>query len=212
MRVRRHTTTACGQLRPRDQERTLTFRSQGRLPWLDASRFAAAIIIVAAVLVLPPVFGARARALLEPGLNAMGASLAPDAAFVVSFDDWDAGWFSSTATVSFEAIFRTPPAVAAVSNDLEETYRTTLPGVVTLYHGPVPLGGFGWGSAEFVVDASAIPELHDFHAETGVAEVARLTALVGFLGNTTIGLSVPPISTTEPNGGTQVTSLGWRQP
>ena len=169
---------------------------------------AAAIIIVAAVLVLPPVFGARARALLEPGLNAMGASLAPDAALVVSFDDWDAGWFSSTATVSFEAIFRTPPAVAAVSTDLEETYRTTLPGVVTLYHGPVPLGGFGWGSAEFVVDASAIPELHDFHAETGVAEVARLTALVGFLGNTTIGLSVPPISTTEPNGGTQVNFAG----
>lgn len=172
---------------------------------------AAAIIIVAAVLVLPPVFGARARALLEPGLNAMGASLAPDAAFVVSFDDWDAGWFSSTATVSFEAIFRTPPAVAAVSTDLEETYRTTLPGVVTLYHGPVPLGGlggFGWGSAEFVVDAATIPELQDFHAETGVSEVARLTALVGFLGNTTIGLSVPPISTTEPNSGTQVDFAG----
>ena len=178
---------------------------------------AAAITIVAAVLILPPLFGARARALLEPGLNAMGGSLAPDAAFVVSFDDWDAGWFSSTATVSFEAVFRTPPPVAAVSTDLEETYQTTLPGVVTLHHGPVPLGGsgvlgglggFGWGSAEFVVDAATIPELQDFHAETGVSEVARLTALVGFLGNTTIGLSVSPISTTEPNSGAQVDFAG----
>ena len=172
---------------------------------------AAAIIVVATVLVLPPVFGARARALLEPGLNAMGESLAPDAAFTVSFDDWDAGWFSSTATVTFAAVYRTPPAVAAVSADIDETYRTTLPGVVTLYHGPVPLGGLGglgWGSAEFVVDAAAIPELQDFHAETGVAEVARLTARLGFLGNTAVGLSVPPISTTDPNSGTQVHFAG----
>ena len=167
----------------------------------------AAAILLMAALALPPVFGARARSQLELGLNAMGASLAPDATFAVSFDDWDAGWFSSTATVTLEAVFRTPPPVAAVSADLDETYRTTLPGVVTLYHGPVPLGGlggFGWGSAEFVVDAAAIPELQDFHAETGVDEVARLTALVGFLGTTTIGLTVPPISTTEPNSGTQI--------
>ena len=167
---------------------------------------AAAILLIAA-LALPPVFGARARSQLEPGLNAMGDSLAPDATFAVSFDDWDAGWFSSTATVTFAAVFRTPTPVAAVSADLDETYRTTLPGVVTLYHGPVPLGGLaglGWGSAEFVVDAAAIPELQDFHAETGVDEVARLTALVGFLGTTTIGLTVPPISTTEPNSGTQI--------
>ena len=172
---------------------------------------AAAIIIVAAVLVLPPVFGARARALLEPGLNAMGESLAPDAAFAVSFDDWDAGWFSSTATVTFEAVFRTPPPVAAVSVDLEETYRTTLPGVVTLHHGPVPLGGpggLGWGSAEFTIDAAAFPVIRGVHAETGVSEVARLTALVGFLGSTTIGLSLPPVSTTEPSSGTQLHFAG----
>ena len=172
---------------------------------------AAAIIIVAAVLVLPPLFGARARALLEPGLNAMGESLAPDAAFAVSFDDWDAGWFSSTATVTFEAVFRTPPPVAAVSADLEETYRTKLPGVVTLHHGPVPLGGpggLGWGSAEFTIDAAAFPVIRGVHAETGVSEAARLTALVGFLGSTTIGLSVPPVSTTEPASGTQLHFAG----
>lgn len=162
---------------------------------------AAAIIVVAAVLILPPVFGARARSLLEPGLNAMGNSLAPHAHFVVSLDDWDAGWFSSTATATFEAFFRTPPPLAAVSADLDETYRTTLPGTVTLHHGPVPRGGLGWGSAEFAVDASA-------NAETGAAEVARLTALAGFLGNTTIGLSVPPISTAGPNSGAQAHFAG----
>ena len=167
---------------------------------------AAAILLIAA-LALPPVVGARARSQLEPGLNAMGDSLAPEATFAVAFDDWDAGWFSSTATVTFKAVFRTPPPVAAVSADLDETYRTTLPGVATLYHGPVPLGGLGglgWGSAEFVVGAAAIPELQDFHAETGVDEVARLTALVGFLGTTTIGLAMPSISAAEPNSGTQV--------
>ena len=172
---------------------------------------AAAIIIVAAVLVLPPVFGARARALLEPGLTAMGESLAPDAAFVVSFDGWDAGWFNSTATVTFEAVFRTPPPVAAVSVDLEETYRTTLPGRRDAPPRPRATcgpGGLGWGSAEFTIDAVAFPVIRGVHAETGVSEVARLTALVGFLGSTTIGLSVPPVSTTEPASGTQLHFAG----
>lgn len=172
---------------------------------------AAAIILVASILVLPPVLGARARSLLEPSLNAAGASLAPNAALAISFEDWDAGWFTSTSTATLEAVFRTPPPIATVSPEIDETYRATLPGVVTLHHGPVPLGGLaglGWGSAEFVVDATAIPESQVFHAETGIREAVRLTALVGFLGNTTIGLSLRPISTTEPSSGAETRFAG----
>ena len=163
----------------------------------------AAIIVVAVALFLPPMFGARARSLLEPGLNTMGTLLAPDVAFTVSFDDWHAGWFSSSSTLTFEAALR-PPATDAL-------YRTTLPGVVTLHHGPAPLGGLaglGWGRAEFVVDAAAIPELQSFHAETGIRDVARLTALVGFLGNSTIGLTLVPINTTAPSSGAEMRFAG----
>lgn len=159
---------------------------------------ALAVIVLAAVLVLPPVFGARARALLEPRLNAIGDSLAPDILFTVSFDEWEAGWFTSTATVTLQAAFGPESVVAGVAPDAVSAYESTLPKAITLRHGPVIAGddfGIGWGSAAFVVDAATVPDLEAFHAETGVDEVARLTALVGFLGGTRIALAAAAFET-----------------
>ena len=159
----------------------------------------AAIILLVALVALPPVFGARARSLLEPRLNAIGDSLGPGFALVVSFDEWDAGWFSSTATVTLDAEVRAQGGVAAVAPGFAESYQTTLPGTITVHHGPLITGSLwcvGWGNAEFVVDATTIPDLQEFQAETGVEQIARLTALVGFLGETTIGLTMPSFQTT----------------
>ena len=171
---------------------------------------AAGIALVLACIVLPPVLGARARALLEPRLNAMGDSFRPEATVAVWLDNWQPGWFSSTATVTLEARFGEQSRAATVAPDLAGSYRTTLPNAATLRHGPVIVGdlwGAGWGSAEFAFDATTIPDLQDFLAKTGAEAVARLTVLVSFLGDTRIALEVPPIHTTD-DGATEVRFAG----
>ena len=138
------------------------------------------------VAVLPPLFGAKARSLVEAELAAIGQALAPYASVEVTFDNWDAGWLSSTAnasiTVAFESVLPT-----------EDDFHARLPEAVTLYHGPFLTGvspGLGWGSIEFVIDSSVIPELRDFHESTGIDRIARLGVLVGF-GSTTVGMDMP---------------------
>ena len=141
-------------------------------------------LVVAAA--LPPLFGAKARSLVEAELAAIGEALSPYASVEVTFDDWDAGWLSSTAnasvTVAFKSVLPT-----------EDDFHARLPEAVTLYHGPFLTGvspGLGWGSIEFVIDSSVIPELRDFHESTGTDRIARLGVLVGF-GSTTVGMDMP---------------------
>ena len=147
------------------------------------------VVIVAAA--LPPLFGARARSLIEAELATIGEAVSPYATVEVSFHDWDVGWFSSTASVSL-GVELNPEALELDGQD-PQGLSTTLPKLVTLYHGPVliePLAGLGWGAVELVVDASLVPELQDFHEATGVDHVARLGVLVGLFG-TTIGMDMP---------------------
>lgn len=168
------------------------------------------IIVLLACIVLPPVFGARARSLLEPRLNALGESLRPDVMLAVWLDNWETGWFSSTATVTVEATFGEQGRAAAVPLDLAGSYRATMPRAITLRHGPVLLGnlwGVGWGSAELAIDATTVPDLDKFLAQSGVEAIARLTALVSFLGGATIAIEVPPIRTTD-DGATEVRFAG----
>lgn len=170
----------------------------------------AGIIVLLACIVLPPVFGARARSLIELRLNAMAESLPPDVMLAVWFDNWETGWFSSTATVTVEATFGDQGRAATVAPDLAGSYRTTMPRAITLRHGPVLVGdpwGFGWGSAELSIDATTAPDLKDFLDRSGVEAVARLTALVSFLGGATIAIEVPPIRTTD-DGSTEVRFAG----
>lgn len=141
-------------------------------------------LVVAAV--LPPLFGARARGLIEAELAGIGEALAPYASVEVRFDDWDVGWLSSTANASITVAFES-------GLPIEDDLHTRLPKAVTLYHGPFLAGvspGLGWGSIEFVIDSSVIPELRDFHESTGIDRIARLGVLVGF-GSTTVGMDMP---------------------
>ena len=150
---------------------------------------AAAVLVLVAVLGLPPMFGARARALIEAELATVGDSLRPDAELAASLDEWEAGWFSSTATLT-------------VAADAE---RRIWRDGVTLHHGPVIIGGLsglGWGSAEFAIDTNDVPDLADFRARTGVDEIGRIAALVGFFGGTTVAVDVYPFQTADdaPDG------------
>lgn len=150
---------------------------------------AAAVLVLIAVLGLPPVFGARARALIEAELATVGDSLRPDAELAVSLDEWEAGWFSSTAKLT-------------VAVDAE---RRIWRDGVTLHHGPVIIGGvsgLGWGSAEFVIDTNDVPDLAGFRARTGVDEIGRVAALVGLHGGTTVAVDVYPFQTPDdaPDG------------
>ncbi|MDE0038166.1 MAG: DUF945 family protein [Gammaproteobacteria bacterium] len=159
-----------------------------------------AIAVVAMVVVLavamPPLFGARARSLMEDQLATVGDSLAPYVKVEVSFDDWNIGWYSSTATVSLAMTFESP----ALQADMVESYSTTLPKSVTLYHGPIlfrPSPGLGWGSVEFVVDSSVVSELREFEEATGVAYAARGGVLVGFGGGLSMSMDVPGFEYTQ---------------
>ncbi|MDE0421649.1 MAG: DUF945 family protein [Gammaproteobacteria bacterium] len=146
------------------------------------------VVIVAAA--LPPLFGARARSLIEAELASIGEAVSSHATVEVSFHDWDVGWFSSTASVSL-GVELNREALELDGQD-PQALSTTLK-LVTLYHGPVliePLAGLGWGAVELVVDASLVPELRDFHEAAGVDHVARLGVLVG-LSSTTIGMDMP---------------------
>ena len=147
------------------------------------------VLVLAMAVALPPLFGARARSIMEDQLASVGESLAPYAKAEVSFDDWNVGWYSSTATVSLDLTFDNE------SLELEEdSFSTTFPESVTLYHGPIltrPSPGLGWGSVEFVVDASVVPELREFEEATGVGYLARGGVLVGFGGGLSFGMDMP---------------------
>ena len=159
------------------------------------------VLVVVLAVLLPPLFGVRARSLMEDQLAAVGESPAPYVKVEVSFDDWDVGWFSSRATVSLEV---TPDTrFPALDARLEESFGTTLPKSVTLYHGPIliqPAPGLGWGSVEFVVDGSVVPELRDFEEATGVDYLGRFGVFLGFGGSLSMGMDMPEFgyATAEP--------------
>ena len=157
-------------------------------------RMVLVVVVVGLVVVaaLPPLFGARARSLIEDELAAIGEAPAPYASVEVTFDDWDVGWFSSTADASI-AVALNRESGLPIRDDQPSRFDTRMPEAVTLYHGPFLVGvspGLGWGSIEFVVDSSVIPELREFHESTGVDRIARLGVSVGF-GSTTIGMDMP---------------------
>ena len=150
------------------------------------------VFVVVLAVALPPLFGARARSLMEDELAAVGESLAPYVKVDVSFDDWDAGWYSSTATVSLTVTFDTE--ALELGAEIEESFSTALPKSVTLYHGPIltrPSPGLGWGSVEFVVDGSVVPELGDFEEATGVDYFVRSSVLLGLGGGLSMGMDMP---------------------
>ena len=154
---------------------------------------AAVILVVVLAVALPPLFGARARSLIENDLADLGELLAPYGRVAVSLTDWDVGWYSSTATATVAVAFDDRPDVPRALGDLPPFSRT-FPKSVTLRHGPVvagPAAGLGWGSVELVIDASLVPALQDFHDATGVDRIAHVAVSVGFLGSATVGLDIP---------------------
>ena len=156
-----------------------------------------ALVVVVLVLVvavaLPPLFGARARAIMDADLAAIGDAFAPYGTLDVSFEDWDVGWYSSAATAEIHLQFvghpDLPPGVVDVP-----PFRKTFPRLVTLHHGPIvmrPATSLGWGGVELAIDASVVPELEGFQDATGVEYLLRLGLLVGFLGGASLGMDMP---------------------
>ena len=158
-------------------------------------RIAIAVVVLVTVLAaaLPPLFGARARSLIDNDLAALADSLAPYGTVQVSLTDWDVGWYSSTATATVVLAFDDRPDVPPALVDLP-AFTRTFPKSITLRHGPVvtgPAAGLGWGSVDLVVDVSLLPPLQDFHDATGLDRIAHLGISVGFLGSATLGLDIP---------------------
>ncbi|MCY3841312.1 MAG: DUF945 family protein [Gammaproteobacteria bacterium] len=154
---------------------------------------AAVVLVVVLAAALPPLFGARARSLMESDLAYLADLLAPYGTVEVSLDDWDLGWFSSTATARVVVAFDDRPDVPPRLVDLP-AFSRTFPNSITLRHGPVvtgPAAGLGWGSVELVIDASLVPALQAFHDATGLDRIAHLGISIGFLGNATFGLDIP---------------------
>lgn len=156
-----------------------------------------ALVVVVLVLVvavaLPPLFGARARSLIDTRLDSIGEGLAPYASVEMTVDDWDVGWSSSTATVSIDVVFTDRAEWPFAGVDLPRL-DTAVPELVTLHHGPIVIGpetGLGWGGIEFAIDAVMVPRLRGFLDATGVEHVARVGILVGFFGGTALDLEVP---------------------
>lgn len=150
------------------------------------------LLVVVLAVALPPLFGARARSLMEDQLAAVGESLAPYVKVEVSFDDWDVGWYSSTATVSLEVTFDTESLDLDV--EVDESFGATLPKSITLNHGPIltqPSPGLGWGSVEIVIDGSVVPELRDFEEAIGVDYLARFGVFLGFGGSLSMDSDIP---------------------
>lgn len=156
------------------------------------------VLVVAVAVALPPLFGARARSIMEDRITTVGESLTPYMNVAVSFDDWDVGWYSSTATVSLDVAFDT--GSLGLEAQVQDSFGTTLPEVVTLYHGPVlthPSPGLGWGSAEFVVDSSVVPDLLEFEQATGIDNLARLGVSVGFGSGLSVAMDMPEFEYVE---------------
>ena len=144
-----------------------------------------AILATVVALVLPPIFGSVARSALDD-LDTrfhLGQIAGADVVLDAAFYDWDAGWFTSTASVAVNAGFGGVRVFSAES-----------PVLVTLRHGPMLSGipsGLGWASLELVLDEWSVPALREFYEETGVDVAARLGLLLGLGGGATIGFEVP---------------------
>lgn len=154
----------------------------------------AVVLVLVAAVALPPLFGARARSLIEAEVTGIADALAPFATVTVVFDDWDVDWFSSTASVSLGFELAAESAIPVGFEDQPRQFELTLPELVTVHHGPVvttPSMGFGWGGVEFVVDAALVPALQDFQDAIGVDHVARLGILISFFGGTNLGIDMP---------------------
>ncbi len=155
-----------------------------RLLGILVSALVAILSLVVAV-VLPPIFGTVARSALDDldrGIR-VGQAFGTDAELAVLFDDWDAGWFSSTASIWVNAEFGGTGLFSA-----------EVPVPVILRHGPMISGtpsGLGVGSIELVLDESSIPALRQFDELAGVEAFARLGLLLGFGGGARVGVDVP---------------------
>ena len=154
------------------------------------------IVVVVLVLVvavaLPPLFGARARAIMDADLAAIGDAVAPYGTLEVSFEDWDVGWYSSTATASIHLDLAGHPDLPPGLVDVPP-FRKIFPRLVTLHHGPIvtPTASPGWGGVELAIDSSVVPELQGFQDATGVEYLLRLGILVGFLGGASLDMDMP---------------------
>ena len=153
-----------------------------------------AALVLIAVVALPPLFGARARTIVESETQIIGKALAPYMMVDVSFDEWDVGLYSSTATVSLKVDIAAEYGPALGLSELPPSFQFTFPEVVTVSHGPFLTGtaaGIGWGGVEFVVDGARVPELQDFQDRPGIDHIARFGITVGFFGRTTMRMDVP---------------------
>lgn len=151
------------------------------------------VLVLVAAVALPPLFGARARAIIDADLAAIRDAAEPYGTLDVSFEDWDIGWYSSTATVSVEIGLGDHPGLPPGVEDLPEVSQT-FPKLVTLHHGPIlmqPAAGLGWGAVEAAIDASTIPELQGLVDATGIEYLLRLAIRVGLLGGASAGVDVP---------------------
>ena len=144
-----------------------------------------AVLAPVVALVLPPIFGGIARSSLgnlEAGIG-IGQVAGYDVELDVAFYDWDAGWFTSTASASLNA------GLAGV-----RFFSAEAPVVVTLRHGPMLSGipsGLGWASVELVLDESTVPALRELYEKPGVGPVAHFGLLLGLGGSATVGVEVP---------------------
>lgn len=165
--------------------------------------FAAVVVVAAAALGLPRVFGGLTESLVETRVTEINSGNA----LRVSLDDYVRGWFSSTADVTVRLA---PEFVARLESNQAElpawvSTDSALPVRAELGHGPLGVGGGPFLGLSSVVarphpDAAWVDDVTGTYAMPYLFEFRGRT---GFTGRLAFDADIPAVDTAATGGDTR---------
>ncbi len=164
-----------------------------------------AMIIGAVLLLLPPVVGSQAQSRIEA--SAAAWSEVSGGYLEVAVEDYDKGWFASSAKLRFrftDAYIEANPLFQADTADgrpLAEIFAEGLTQDIDIAHGPIILGqhtGLGLGEVVSIWDGGDEPELKRLLEQTGNDYFVRSAVTLGLTGAGDIVVDAPPFTLQAP--------------
>ena len=164
-----------------------------------------AVIVGAILLLLPPVVGSQAQSRIEA--SAAEWSELSGGYLEIAVEDYDKGWFASTAKLRFrftDAYIEANPLFQADTPDgrpLADVFAEGLTQDLEIAHGPILLGdntGFGLGEVVTVWDGGDEPELKRLLEQTGNDYFLRSAVTLGMTGSGDIVVDAPPFTLQAP--------------
>lgn len=154
----------------------------------------ALILIIALILLSPPIVGMQARSALQDALQ-QTASQTGDY-LQIRLEAYESGWFEGQGKIRIslneeylETLFDDD-----TSNELRQRLREGLLQQVQINHGPVIFSdgvNLELGQAVTVIDASSHPDVAALLAQTGNEYLLKLSMDLGFSGNSDLHLDAP---------------------